>query len=410
MVNLPTVQAHNATLSLTSGLIAVFVGGTSGIALSTALAFARQTASPKIYLIGRSQSAADAAITSMKAINSSAQATFLQSDISLLKNVDSVCGEIAARERKVNLLFMTPGYITLKGRDETAEGLDRKFVLHYYARMRFITQLLPLLNAGAHDNGRLSRVVSVLDPMVSVRAGGSGTLDFTDLSLKHTFSLRKCGWHASLMGDFFLESMAGNYPHTSFVHAYPSGVATGVLRELPAGRALSAILTPLLRPFMVPLEESGERHLFAATSGRFPPKAEGGEATEGDVAVGSDGTRGSGCYWVSWDGEVFPPNKKLETTRAQGAAEKVVQHTEEVFKQHTKQSQYQVMTVACSLSQKPQFLSSYTLPPTSTSPPTCLSLYAIASCKLSSLEITGNSFISTFHRVFSCCLTVWELG
>ncbi|GES63341.1 hypothetical protein ATEIFO6365_0007002800 [Aspergillus terreus] len=336
MVSLQAVQAHNATLQcLTPGLVAVFIGGTSGIALSTALALARHTPSPKIYLISRSQSAAATAIASMKKINSSAQPTFLQTDISLLKSVDSVCAEIAAREKKVNLLFMTPGYMTMKGRDETTEGLDRKLVLHYYARMRFMTNLLPLLNAAAqdvNDNARHSRVVSVLDPMVSVRAGGSGTLDFSDLSLKHTFSLQRCGWHASLMGNFFLESAAQQNPHTSFVHAYPSGVATGVLRELPAGRVLSAVLTPLLSPFMVPIEESGERHLFAATSGRYPPKAEG-QGMEGDVAVGSDGTKGSGCYWVSWDGETFPPNKKLEKTRGLDAAKEVVLHTEEVFKQ-----------------------------------------------------------------------------
>ncbi|KAL4893925.1 hypothetical protein BDV59DRAFT_176448 [Aspergillus ambiguus] len=338
MVTLQAVQAHNATLkSLASGLVAVFVGGTSGIALSTALALARHTPSlsPKIYLIGRNQSAADSAIGSIKTINPSAQPTFLQADISLLKNVDSVCAEITTREKKINLLFMTPGYITLKGWDETAEGLDRKFVLHYYARIRFIINLLPLLNAAAQESSsvsKLSRVVSVLDPMVSVRAGGSGTLDFSDLSLKHTFSLKKCGWHASLMGNFFLESAAQQNPKISFVHAYPSGVATGVLRELPAGRILSAVLTPLLRPFMVPLKESGERHLFAATNPRYPSKADG-DGLEGDVAVGSNGTKGSGCYWVSWDGEVFPPNNKLEKTKGQGAAEKVVQHTEEVFKQ-----------------------------------------------------------------------------
>ncbi|EAL88145.1 hypothetical protein KXW98_004967 [Aspergillus fumigatus] len=338
MVALQAVQAHNAALtSLASGPVAVFVGGTSGIALSTALAFTRYTTSPKIYLVGRSQSAADTAIASIKRINPSAQPTFLQADISLLKNVDSVCAELASREKSINLLFMTPGYLTLKGRDETAEGLDRKFVLHYYARMRFITNLLPRLSAAAQDpsvdaGARLSRVVSVLDPMVSVRAGGAGTLDFSDLSLKHTFTLQKCGWHASLMGNFFLESMAERHPHTSFVHAYPSGVATGVMRELPAGRVLSAVLTPLLRPFMVPLHESGERHLFAATSGRFPSKAEG-EGSEGDIAAGSDGTKGSGCYWLNWDGEVFPPNKKIQRTRMQGAVDKVVQHTEEVFKQ-----------------------------------------------------------------------------
>lgn len=338
MVNLQTIHAHNATLkSLGPGLVAVFVGGTSGISLSTALALARHSPSPKIYLVGRSQSAADDAIASVKTINPSAQTTFLQADISLLKNVDSVCADIAAREKKLNLLFMTPGYMTLKGRDETAEGLDRKFVLHYYARMRFVNKLLPLLNAAAQDtsvdaNARLSRVVSVLDPLVSVRAGGSGKLNFSDLSLKDTFTLNTCGAHASLMGDFFLEGMAPRHPHTSFVHAYPSGVATGLMRELPCGGLLKAVLKPMLYPFMVPIEESGERHLFAATSGRFPSKSHG-EGMEGDVTVGSDGTKGSGCYWLNWNGEVLPANEKIGKTRDEGAVEKVVQHTEEVFKQ-----------------------------------------------------------------------------
>ena len=303
------------------------------------MAFARHTASPKIYLVGRSQSAADAAIASIKTINPSAQPTFLQTDISLLKNVDSVCAEIAAREKKLNLLFMTPGYITLKGRDETADGLDRKFVLHYYARMRFIVNLLPLLTAagkdapdsvGANVNTGLSRVVSVLDPLVSVRLGGSGKLDFSDLSLKHTFTLQKCGAHASLMGNFFLEGLAQRNPHTSFIHAYPSGVATGLMRELPAGGVISAVVMRLLSPFLVPIEESGERHLYAATSARFSPKI-GGEASKGPVALGSDEVGGSGCYWLSWNGEAFPANQKLRRTREQGAVEKVAQHTEDVY-------------------------------------------------------------------------------
>lgn len=322
------------------------VGGTSGISLSTALALARHTPSPKIYLIGRSRSAADSAIASMKTINPSAQPTFVQADISLLKNVDSACAEIAAKETKLNLLFMTPGFLTIKGRDETAEGLDRKFALHYYARMRFVANLLPLLTAAAQDAGDgegagdgagvgrgLSRVVSVLDPLVAVRTGGAGALDYADLSLKRTFSLARCGAHASLMNNFFLEGMARRHPRTSFLHAYPSGVATGAMRELPASRVLVGLMKVLLRPFMVPLEESGERHLFAATSGRFPPRAEGaGSRPGGEVAVGSDGDRGSGCYWVSWDGEVFPFNKKMDHTRGQGAVDKVLEHTEEVFK------------------------------------------------------------------------------
>ncbi|KAL2808435.1 hypothetical protein BJX63DRAFT_436109 [Aspergillus granulosus] len=333
MVALNSVKAHNVALesTLAPGLVAVFVGGTSGIALSTALALARHTVSPKIYLLGRSQPAADEAITTIKSVNPSATPTFLKSDISLLKNVDSVCAEISAREKKLNLLFMTPGYLTWKGRDETAEGLDRKFVLHYYARMRLVQNLLPLLTAAAQDpdatGNRLSRVVSVLDPHVAVRLGGTGKLDYDDLSLKHTFTLGRCGAHASLMGDFFLEGLAKKYPQTSFLHSYPSGVNTGVLREYPIAAAVASVL---FKPMMVPIEESGERHLFAATSGRYPSKSE--ESSDGDVAVGSDGTKGTGSYWLNWNGEVFPPNKKLDRVRSEGAVEKVAQHTEEVFR------------------------------------------------------------------------------
>ncbi|PYH83250.1 hypothetical protein BO82DRAFT_382361 [Aspergillus uvarum CBS 121591] len=337
MVTLQAIQAHNATLkSASPNLVAVFVGGTSGISLSTALTLARYSPSPKIYLIGRSQPAADRAIADLKAINPAAQPTFLQADISRLTNVDRVCAEIAARESHLNLLFMTPGYLTLKGRDETAEGLDRKFVLHYYARMRFVTKLMPLLTAAAEQkaSGGLSRVVSVLDPQVAVRAGGAGVLDFKDLSLKETFSLKKSGHHAGLMGNFFLEELSRRYPATSFVHAYPSGVATGAMRELPAGKVLTAVFAKLFSPFLMPIGESGERHLFAATSPRYPSRlvgeAEG--AVDGDVAVGSDGVKGGGSYWLNWDGEAYPKNNKIERTRGEGAVKKVWEHTEEVFK------------------------------------------------------------------------------
>ncbi|KAF2789576.1 hypothetical protein K505DRAFT_352489 [Melanomma pulvis-pyrius CBS 109.77] len=252
MLKLQPVQVHNTALkSLAPGLVVVF------------------------------QSAADTTIASMRTINPSVQPKFLQPDISLLQNVDSGCAEIAAKEKRLNLLFLTSGYMSLKGRDETTEGLDRKLVLHYYARMRFAAQLHKTLLPAT----RLSRVVSVLDPHVSVRVGGSGTLDFSELSLKHAFSLNTCGAHAILMGDFFVEGMTQQQPHNSFVHTDPSCVATGLIRELPVGSVLSAMLSTLLSAFMAPIQERGERHLFAATSERFPPKAEG-EFMEGDVAAG----------------------------------------------------------------------------------------------------------------------------
>lgn len=53
--------------------------------------------------------------------------------------------------------------ITLNGRDETSdsEGLDKKLALHYYARWKFIKDLIPLLRR-AKDAGEDAKVLSVL--------------------------------------------------------------------------------------------------------------------------------------------------------------------------------------------------------------------------------------------------------
>ncbi|KAF2192618.1 NAD(P)-binding protein [Zopfia rhizophila CBS 207.26] len=331
MVSLTTIRTHNASLkTLSPGLVAVFVGGTSGIGLSTAREFVRNTNSPHIYLIGRNQTEASRIIDELHELNPSSQLSFIKSDISLLKSVDEVCKEIKEKESKVNLLFLTAGYLTFKGRDETTEGLDRKFSLHYYARMRFIQGLSPLLAAAANDSNpsaNLSRAVSVLDPHLGTR----WTPNFEDLSLKRTFSLKNCATHGSVMNNLALEEMAKAHPGTSFVHAYPSGVATGLMRaQGPVLNGVWKAASLLMKPFLVPIGESGERHLFAATAPRFAPKSKA-EGVQ-DLEKGSDGVKGSGSYWLNWDGEVLGESKKMVDTRTDDAGKKIWEHTEEVFR------------------------------------------------------------------------------
>jgi NAD(P)-dependent dehydrogenase (short-subunit alcohol dehydrogenase family) len=336
MVLIAEVRAQNATLkSLPANLVAVFVGGTSGIGFFTAREFVRSTTSPHVYLIGRNATEAGKIIEELKSINSASQVSFIQKDISLLKNVDEACNEIKSNEKQVNILFMTCGYLTMKGRDETAEGLDRKLTVQYYARMRFIQNLTPLLNASSKAN-MLSRVVAVLDPQAGLRLGG---LNFSDLSLKHNFSLKNVLLHGSAMTSLSISNLAKQNPKTSYIHAYPSGVETGATREL-FGRFNGAVMSVLgglfRRLLFVPQIESGERHLFAATAPRYAPKADS-QTTE---VVGSDGTKGSGSYLLSWDGDVFPDTKKAQKLRDEGGEAKVWQHTEEVLKLVQEQGKY----------------------------------------------------------------------
>jgi NAD(P)-dependent dehydrogenase (short-subunit alcohol dehydrogenase family) len=327
MVALDTVRASNSSLKpLPADLVAIFVGGTSGIGLYTARELVRNTTSPHIYLIGRNQAEASKITSELQGLNTSSKVTFIQKDVSLLKNVDEACREITSQEKHVNLLFMTCGYFVLSGRNETPEGLDHKFALHYYSRMRFISQLQPLLNTAASSKS-LSRVVAVLDPQPGLRL----TPDWTDLSLKKGFSLKNCMTHASVMTNLGFSRLAAKNPGTSYVHAFPAVVETGV------GRDAFGAYEPLIKPIIwliklamqVKPQESGERHLFAATSPTFSPK-DSGEVK--DVAMGGNGERGSGSYLLNWDNNVLADQKAAKKMRAEGGEEKVWEHTEDVFK------------------------------------------------------------------------------
>ncbi|KAL5117641.1 hypothetical protein ACEQ8H_004389 [Pleosporales sp. CAS-2024a] len=327
MVAIEDVRASNASLkSLPAGLVAVFVGGTSGIGLYTAREVVRNTMSPHIYLIGRNQNEATNIAQELKTINTSSEVSFIQKDVSLLKNVDEACKEIASKEKHVNLLFLTCGYFTFAGRAETTEGLDRKFALHYYTRMRFINQLQPLLNTAAASS-TLSRVVSVLDP----QPGQKMTPVWTDLSLKSSFSLKNCATHASAMTNLFFLGLANKYPATSYVHAYPHVVQTGVGRD--AFGAFGPLAKPLLwfvnKTVAVKPVESGERHLYAATAPLFAPKA--ASESRKDVAMGGDGNKGSGSYLLYWNNDTLADKPAAKKMREEGREKLVLEHTEEVF-------------------------------------------------------------------------------
>jgi len=115
MVSLEGVRASNATIAtaLPAGLVAVFVGATSGIGEGSLKAFAQHAAKPRIYFVGRSQEAAERIVTECKALNGEASVTFVKADISLMQNVDAVCEQIKSLEKEINLLFLSAGQLTL---------------------------------------------------------------------------------------------------------------------------------------------------------------------------------------------------------------------------------------------------------------------------------------------------------
>jgi hypothetical protein len=208
-----------------------------------------------------------------------------------------------------------------------------------HSRFRFIAKLLPLLQRA-----------SSLRRVVTVGGGGlEGPLDPTDFPARRVPLIAIRGPLCTLI-SLGLEAVAKSAPEVSFVHDFPGTVNTPLFGRMKGilGVIIRAYIYFLGRWICVPLKESGERHLYLATSSRFPPVSAGGDGGSGvplgdgvDIARGTTGEVGSGVYSVGWDGESASPavQKLFAGFRDKGMVEEIWQHTENEFKRITEQNE-----------------------------------------------------------------------
>ncbi|KAL4777064.1 hypothetical protein BDW60DRAFT_55020 [Aspergillus nidulans var. acristatus] len=349
MVPINLVRSSNAALrslpstSHSTRITALFVGGTSGIGLSTLRALARHTEGKALtaYIVGRSAYRAEPVLSELQRISPQARFTFIEADVSLIRNVDGVCRKIIESEKggkgKLDFLFMTPGGISIpfRRRDETSEGLDRLFALRYYARMRFIQNLLPLLES-EHEPSTSPEPNSIPSRVISIYGGGfEYGINLSDLDLKHTFSLLDAYKHSITMTSLSMAHLAKRHPKVSFIHAFPGLVGTNIYTNSfpgPVAAAYNYLFWPLMWPFSIDLAECGERHLFHLCSQLYPAK-DGNGKEDVDIATGIDGVRGSGAYLLNWKGDVRATSAVLGRYLGEGVDRAVWRHTEEVLEE-----------------------------------------------------------------------------
>ena len=217
---------------------------------------------------------------------------------------------------------------------ETLEGLELSAALVTYSRNRFILNLLPLLQQAT----ALRRVVTVC---AATKEGSIDTTDFQGWKVP-ALSLRG---HVSSLVTLSLEALAKKAPDVSFVHDFPGPVKSGIGRGVKGAAMLILVAVfKIIGPFIyMPNQESGERHLFFATSARYPAGKGGDEASgvplAGGVAVarGTSGESGSGVYSVDQYGESAGPpvEELLAKFRKEGMVEKVWEQMEEEYERIT---------------------------------------------------------------------------
>lgn len=253
------IEQNKGVREETEGPVGVFVGGTSGVGEYTAYNFAKYTHDPTIYIVGRSETAGQAVLDKLKEINPSdkAQYYFKKHDVTLIRDCDELCKALNASEKKVNLLFLSAGFLTTAGRTETVEGIDKKLAVNYYGRWRIVEQLMPLLK-NASENGENTRVVSVLQP------GNEGPVEEDDLDLKKNFTLFKANRHIVEFNSLAVARFAKQHPNMSFIHAHPGFVSTAIARELPW--ALRVGTNALARFIATSPETSAEKSFYLGWS------------------------------------------------------------------------------------------------------------------------------------------------
>ncbi|KAI0744181.1 hypothetical protein C8Q80DRAFT_1107060 [Daedaleopsis nitida] len=254
MPALAAARAANAAFSPAYFPIAVFVGGTSGIGRATAEAFARYTkGNAHIVIVGRNKAAADEIIASFpKPTAPEAKHEFVQSDVFLMRNIQATTAALRERLPKINFLVLSCGLFNLRGRDETAEGIDKRLGLHYYTRWKFLYDLIPLVRK-AKDAGEDAKVMSIL------AAGQGGAMDLNDLGLRKNYSVARAGLTSPTYTDMMFEHYAEEYPDIAFVHTYPGMVDTPILRPHWTIRPL---LGPLLAAFATSPQDCAEYMLY----------------------------------------------------------------------------------------------------------------------------------------------------
>ncbi|KAF7165179.1 hypothetical protein CNMCM5623_009445 [Aspergillus felis] len=293
------VQDWNESLrSRRLKLVALFVGGTSGIGKHAAIRLANVVDQPTIYLVGRNAEAGARIVEELKAGNPNGSYCFIPADVSRLSDVDALCQQLQVREKSLDLLFLSAGALA------------------------FSKQVRLLEAAGK------PRVISVLG------GGREVSIEDDNLDLRKRFSFSASIGYPATMTSLAFEVLASQHPSISFIHEFPGVVATPILKKSMGG-VLGTIVSLLLRPISISEQESGEWQVFLSTSPSFPAKGSAGPdaATERGIKItqASTGEVGGGFYILKYNGQDVTNKSLMAQLREKGFLDIVWKHTLDTF-------------------------------------------------------------------------------
>ncbi|KFY41429.1 hypothetical protein V494_03007 [Pseudogymnoascus sp. VKM F-4513 (FW-928)] len=275
MVNITEIRRCNERFSAENNadLVCVFAGATSGSGAGALEATVRILHTSTFYIIGRSATQFASQRKKLEKLSPGCKLVFLEAQVSLLSDVDAVCKQITAAEKKVDLLYMSPGCIPFGGPKYTQEGLETSFAISYYSRMRLLQNLLPLLRQSPQP-----RVLSLLN------GGKEKPMFDNDIGLEKNWSADAIITHTTTMTSLALDHLAKDDDTIIFLHVFPGLVNTRNFIRVTAAESSGVVWRVMLAVFCrmitavqlifgISPEECGERQAYHLTSTKFTPGA-----------------------------------------------------------------------------------------------------------------------------------------
>ena len=97
------------------GRVCVFAGATTGIGFGTLRKMLTLLHSSTFYVLGRSEARFADQLAKLRALAPRSKVIFLETQVSLIAEIDAVCKKITAAERKVDYVCMSMGGMPFQG-------------------------------------------------------------------------------------------------------------------------------------------------------------------------------------------------------------------------------------------------------------------------------------------------------
>jgi NAD(P)-dependent dehydrogenase (short-subunit alcohol dehydrogenase family) len=232
----------------------LITGGTSGMGKATANQLAKMGA--RLLLVGRNRDKGEAAVTEIIRTSGSGAVTFLQADLSLMREVRRAAEHIRQTFEQLDVLVHGAGGVFPQQRTLTDEGVELSFAVQYLARFVLTNELLDLLRAAPAPQ------------VVSIAGGGdeSKRVDFDNLNGEKSYSVLGAVAKAAATNDLLTLEQIARYHDITFYNYGPGMVRTATLmRTLP----MRLLFNTVGRPFTRTAEQAAN-DIVALLTGEYP--------------------------------------------------------------------------------------------------------------------------------------------